>query len=246
MHPGSNTVLITGGASGIGLGLAERFLRAGSTVVVCGRREEKLREVGLRHPKLRIRVCDLSKESERIALFAWVTRELPRLNMLVNNAGIQLRLSLAEAGKWDEVHEEIAVNLEAPIHLSMLFLPHLVEQVRPTIINVTSGLAFAPIARMPIYCATKAAMHSFTLTLRRQLAGTAIRVVELIPPTVDTDLGGPGLHKFGVSVDEFVDGVMPRLEAGEIEIAYGPSEGLSRASRAELDEAFDRLNAPRE
>ena len=127
----------------------------------------------------------------------------------------------------------------------MLLIPHLVERERPAIVNVTSGLSFVPLANAPIYSATKAALHSFTLSLRHQLSGTPVEVVEIVPPAVNTDLGGPGLHTFGVAINEFLDSVVPRLEAGEREVAYGFAEQSSRASREELDRIFDRMNASR-
>jgi uncharacterized oxidoreductase len=243
MDLGSKTVLITGGASGIGYALAERFLRAGSRVIVCGRREEKLREAKRRHPEIHTRACDLAREADRLGLLDWTVREFPETDVLVNNAGIQERLDLADAGQWPRAEKEIAVNFEAAVHLAMLFAPHLTRQRESAIINVTSGLAFAPRTAVPVYCATKAALHSFTLSLRHQLAATNIRVIEIEPPAVDTDLGGPGLHTFGIPIDELVDAVMPRLQAGELEIAYGFAEQSSRASRAELDAIFQRLNA---
>ena len=243
MDPGSHTVLVTGGASGIGLALAARFLRAGSRVIVCGRRADKLREAAAAHPSLLTRPCDLSKETERRALAADLVREFPRLDVLVNNAGIQRRVRLADDEPWSATQEELAINLEAPVHLSRLFIPHLLNQQHPAIINVTSGLSFAPLATVPVYCATKAALHSFTLSLRHQLTGTVIEVIELIPPAVDTDLGGPGLHTFGVPIDEFADAVMPRLAKGEQEIAYGFADQSSHGSREELDAIFTRLNS---
>jgi len=241
MQLASNTVLVTGGASGIGLALAQRFMQAGSTVIACGRSKEKLEQARSRHPELRIHVCDLSKEKQREKFFAWATEEYPRLNVLVNNAGIQRRIRIP-GEKWSETHEEIAINFEAPVHLTALFLPHLMKQERPAILNVTSGLAFSPMASAPIYCATKAALHSFTLSLRHQLAGTPVQVIEVIPPAVNTDLGGPGLHTFGVAIEEFVNAVTMGLREGDPEIAYGYSQRASRASRSELDELFQRMN----
>lgn len=135
------------------------------------------------------------------------------------------------------------INLESVIHLSTLFIPHLLAQEHPAIVNVGSGLGFVPMARVPIYSATKAAVHSFTLSLRQQLLATPIEVIEVIPLAVHTDLGGVGLHTFGVSVDEFIDAVMPRLAAGDPEIAYGFSRQASQASRQELDEIFGRMNS---
>jgi uncharacterized oxidoreductase len=248
MDLSSNTVLITGGASGIGLALAERFLNAGSQVIICGRREDKLREAQTKLPGLHIRACDVAKAAERVALLQWVRREFPALNVLINNAGIQRRIQLAESvqpknnGEWAQMQQEIAINFEAPIHLATLFIPHLLQQQRPAIMNVTSGLAFAPLVAAPVYSATKAALRSFTLSLRHQLAKTPIQVVEIIPPAVNTDLGGPGLHDFGVPLDEFADAAFARLKKGDLEIAYGYAEMASRASREELNAAFERMN----
>jgi uncharacterized oxidoreductase len=244
MDLGSNTVLVTGGASGIGLALAERFLRAGSRVIVCGRRVEKLREVKERHPEMVTRACDLAEESERASLHEWAVAEFPALNVLVNNAGIQRRVRLAEGEEWARTRREIAINFDAPVHLTTLFLPHLLTRAGAAVVNVTSGLAFSPLARVPVYCATKAALRSFTLSLRHQLKGSSVKVIEIIPPAVNTDLGGPGLHTFGVPLDEFADSAAERLSRGDLEIPYGFAEQASRASREELDAIFERMNPP--
>jgi uncharacterized oxidoreductase len=242
MELASNTVLVTGGASGIGLALAERFIRAGSKVLVCGRREERLRELAEMHPGVVTRVSDVAREEERVALIDWATSQFPALNVLVNNAGIQRYPVLADSEDWEATRSEIAINFDAPVHLSRLVLPHLLRRPHGAIVNITSGLSFAPLARAPIYSATKAALHSFTVSLRHQLKGSLVEVIEIIPPAVDTDLGGPGLHAFGVPVGEFVDAVAQRLEKGEIEIGYDFAEKARRASRAELDEMFARMN----
>jgi uncharacterized oxidoreductase len=245
MRLDGNGVLITGGGSGIGRALAERFLAAGSAVAICGRREEKLREARKRHPEIRTLVCDVSRQEDRAALIAWAVRELPGFNVLVNNAGIQGRARLGDPRNWTAMATEVAVNLEAPVHLSALAIPHFAGKDRAAIINVGSGLAFAPLVAAPVYSATKAAIHSFTLSLRHELADTSVDVIEIVPPAVDTDLGGPGLHTFGVPVEELIGAVMPRLAAGELEIAYGTSEIASRAGREELEAIFRRMNAPK-
>jgi uncharacterized oxidoreductase len=245
MDLSANTVLVTGGASGIGLALATRLYRAGNVVAVCGRREDKLREARERLPSLMTRVCDLSRADERRELVEWVARDLPDLNVLVNNAGVQRYPELTGASDWASAEEEIAINFSAPVHLTMLLCPQLMRQKMAAIVNITSGLAFTPLARAPVYSATKAALHSFTLSLRHQLADTPVQVIEIAPPAVDTDLGGPGLHTFGVNLDEFADAVMPRLAAGELEIGYGFAEEARGASRVELDEIFIRMNARR-
>ncbi len=242
MQFASNTVLITRGASGIGLALAERFLQAGSEVIICGRRREQLRAAQDKHPRLKTRTCDVAKVSDRISLCQWAMAEFSGLNVLVNNAGIQRRLQLTQDEEWEQTQQEIAINFEAPVHLSTLLIPHLLKQPRPAIVNVTSGLGFVPMARAPIYSATKAALHSFTLSLRHQLSHTPIQVVEIVPPAVNTDLGGAGLHTFGVPLDEFADAGMVRMQNGDLEIAYGFSEHASRASREQLDELFNRMN----
>ena len=244
MDLASNTVLVTGGASGIGLALAARFLAAGSTVIICGRRESKLREARERHPRLVTRVADLGRAEERVALRDWIVDTCPALNVLVNNAGIQRRLTLTQDEPWDATREELAINIEAPVHLCQLFLTHLQRQRQAAIVNVTSGLGFAPLAAAPIYSATKAALHSFTLSLRHQLRETSIEVIEIVPPAVNTDLGGAGLHTFGVDVNEFADSVMTRIAAGETEVGFSYSEQVRRASRAELDATFARMNSP--
>jgi uncharacterized oxidoreductase len=242
MNLSSNTILITGGASGIGLALAERFLQADNEVIICGRREEKLREAQEKYPALRTYAVDVAQESERANLFNWVTSEFPNLNVLINNAGIQRRIDLNENENWEARRQEIAINFDAPVHFASLFAAHLQKQKNPVIANVTSGLSFVPLANVPVYSATKAALHSFTLSLRKQLAQTGIEVIEIVPPAVDTDLGGVGLHTFGVNVDEFADAVFEGLKNGETEIAYGSAQQSSRASREQLDEIFKQLN----
>lgn len=229
--------MITGGASGIGLALAERFLKAGSEVIVCGRREEKLEEAKRLHPGLHTRVCDVAQEWDRKTLFEWIIREFPKLNVLVNNAGIQRRGKFTEdTESWEVRRQEIAINVEAPIHFSALFIPHLKQQPTAAIINVSSGLAFTPATFASVYSATKAAVHSFTMTLRHELANTSIEVIEIVPPAVNTDLGGVGIHTMGAPVDEFADNIMQRIAAGELEVGYGRAEKARLASREEIND----------
>lgn len=136
--------------------------------------------------------------------------------------------------------QEIDINLGGPIHLTSLLLTHLLKQPQAYVMNVSSGLAFAPIAHMPIYCATKAALHSVTLSLRQQLKGTSVDVIEIIPPAVKTNLGGA--HDFGVELAEFADSVLQQLENEKKEVTYGTSLKSSQASRAELDQIFMQMN----
>lgn len=244
MRIAGSTVLITGGATGIGWALAERFLKAGSNVIICGRRKARLDEARKKYPQLHTYVCNVASEQERAELFQKITKDFPGLNVLVNNAGVQRRVKLAESSdEWSTLHEEIAINFDAVVHLSMLFIPHLQKQQDAHIINVSSGLAFVPGAFAPVYSATKAAVHSFTMSLRHQLSATGIKVVEIAPPAVNTDLGGVGLHTFGVPLDEFADSVFKRVVDGEQEVGYGTSEKSRKASREELDEIFRNMNS---
>jgi uncharacterized oxidoreductase len=246
MNLSQNTILLTGGATGIGLALAQRFAQAGSQVIICGRRADKLQAAQQQVPGLHYYECDLALAADRAELAQRVVRDFPALNVLLNNAGIQNRFQMADLpaslAAWEQQRQEIAINLEAPVHLAALLLPHLRQQPAAAIINVSSGLAFAPMAAAPIYSATKAALHSFTLSLRQQLASTGVRVLEIVPPAVNTDLGGPGLHTWAVPVDEFADSIMARLAAGEEEVGFGTSESIRQASRAELDARFKQLN----
>ena len=232
-----NTILITGGSNGIGLALAERFLRYGNTVIICGRRYEKLRAARARFPKLHIRRCDVADESQRTALHAWAMKEFPGLNVLVNNAGIQQRIALHDQTlDWNDYKREITINLEAPIHLSRLFIPHLAKQPKAVIMNVSSGLAFMPPVWAPVYGVTKAGLHSFTFAMREQLADVGITVIEIIPPAVNTDLGGIGQHTFGVPVNDFADEVFKGLENGDAEVGFGGKQLAStRLPREDLE-----------
>src|SRR4029079_10381419 len=171
------------------------------------------------------------------------TQEFPAVNVLVNNAGIQRRIDLTAGDDWKSTGSEIEINLDAPIHLTQLFLPHFAETENAAIMNVTSGLSFMPLANVPVYCATKAALHSFTLSLRWQLKESKVKVIEIIPPAVDTDLQAPGLHTFGVNVDEFADHVFKDLDTDSIEIAYGTAQTASRASRETLDAIYQNMNS---
>jgi uncharacterized oxidoreductase len=236
-----NTILITGGASGIGLAFAERFLNNGNEVIVVGRREAKLKEAKEKFSKLHIKVCDVSVEAERKSLLEWATAQFPNLNVLINNAGIQQRVNLQNVNQdWEYYRNEISINIDAPIHLSMLFNPHLMKQKSSYIINVSSGLAIMPGVWVPIYSATKAAVHSFTTSLRHQLENTSVEVIEIFPPAVNTDLGGVGLHTFGAPLDHFADMILRGLEEGELEIGYGGTTERLSAGREEIIEGTKR------
>jgi uncharacterized oxidoreductase len=217
-------------------------LKKENTVIVCGRRQEKLDEAKRNHPGLHTHRCDVSQEFERVQLFSTITRDFPKLNVLLNNAAVSGFHNLDTTASWPEERNMIATNLEGTIHLSQLFASHLSKQDAPAIFVTTSGLAYVPRASFPIYCATKAALHSFALSLRHQLKPLKIEVIEICPPHVDTDLGAPGRNKAGIPVDEFADGVMAELEKGTLEITYGTSTKWANASREERNEILKMVN----
>jgi uncharacterized oxidoreductase len=237
-----HTVLVTGGATGIGFGIAGLFAGAGSVVIISGRRREALDQAKKSLPHLVTLPCDLSRSEERERLAALLTEKYPALDVLVNNAGIQQRMDVHGTDFWARTRDELAINLEAPLHLSHLLIPLLSRNKGSCIINVSSGLAFVPMARTPIYCATKAAIHSFTQSLRVQVKKDGIEVIEIIPPAVATDLGGVGLHAKDTPVAEFIAAVREQLAAGKPEVTHGFSEKTSQGSRQDLDAVFQRMN----
>ncbi|WP_158796104.1 SDR family NAD(P)-dependent oxidoreductase [Pedobacter sp. L105] len=220
-------VLITGGSSGIGLGLAQRFLSAGIRVLVTGRDGEKLKQAARENPGLEIFINDISLPEEREALSRYVAHTMPGLNLLINNAGIQRRVALADDhADWAERQAEINILLSAPVHLNHLLIPLLLLPGKTsTIVNVTSGGAFIPQVFAPIYSACKAALHHYTITLRHALSRTSCKVVELIPPAVQSGLAGPGLNH-GVPLNEFCDAVFNALTGDQAEIGFAQTAGL--------------------
>ena len=239
MNLSNNKILITGGASGIGLGLTERFLKENNTVIICGRREAVLKEVSDKYPSVITRVCDLSNETERIALYEWIAAEHSDLNVLVNNAGIQQWMNITDADFYTRAKEEIITNIEAPVHLISLFIN---LSSLNTVMNVTSGLAFTPLTKTPVYSGTKAFFHSFTLSLRYLLKSKNIEVVEIIPPALNTDLGGKGIHDAAPPVSDFIEAIFAQLKEGKTELSFGFSEAMTKASQEDLKNAFNRMN----
>ena len=245
-----NTVLVTGGATGIGYALAEKFLDAGSEVIVCGRRKRKLEAAKRQLPALHVTQCDVAVESERKNLLKWATTRFPDLNVLINNAGIQRQVDFTSpdiANRTPLKDDEVTINLASQIRLCALFTPKLLSRETAAILNISSGLAFVPIATMPIYCATKAAIHSFTISLRHQLRGTSVRVFEAAPPTTDTELdasfaGEQEQAYRGISPREVAESIMEGLKADREEILIGEAQGLYREALRDPKAIFRKLN----
>jgi uncharacterized oxidoreductase len=238
MKLNGNKILVTGGGSGIGYAMAERFAAEGNTVIICGRRESALKQAAERLPSLITRQCDLANEDERVSLFEWISKEHDDLNVLVNNAGIQNWMSVTDEDFFQRAKNEITTNIEAPIHLTQLFLnlPSL-----ETIMNVTSGLSFVPLTKVPVYSATKAFFHSFTVSLKHLLKN--IEVIEVIPPALNTDLGGKGLHDWAPPVSEFIESIFAQLKEGKSELTFGYTEAMSQAGQDVFKPIFARINA---
>ena len=180
------------------------------------------------------------------ALYEWVASNFKDVNVLVNNAGIQRKVDMTGGiSSLENVDDEIETNLKAQIHLSAHFIPLLMKQQEAAIVNISSSLGFAPIAMFPIYSATKAAMHSFTISLRHQLRETHVKVFEVVPPGVyDTELKGAKgkRNDWSISSAEMADAIMRGLEGDKYEIGAGTSVRLLRASRDDLDKAFGNMN----
>jgi len=239
MNLSNNKILITGGASGIGLGLTERFLQENNTVIICGRRESVLNEVKAKYPSVITKVCDLTNKEDRINLFNWISTEHNDLNVLINNAGIQQWMKVTDADFYERAEIEVETNVMAPIHLSHLFLnlPSL-----NTIINVTSALAFIQLAKVPVYCGTKALLHSFSESLRYLLIDRNIEVIEMIPPAINTDLGGIGLHDHAPPVSAFIESIFEQLKEQKSKLTFGFSEVMANANPEALKAAFKQMN----
>lgn len=248
MNVKGNIVLITGGATGIGLSLVKEFVQAGNEVIICGRRPDKLDEAKALYPSIHTKQFDLSLPTGRVSLNNWIKQDFPGLNILINNAGIQRSIDFRKGiESIKTIDNEIAINLEAPIHLCAYFIPLLQTQKESAIINITSGLGFIPSVAMPVYSATKAALHSFTVTLRRQLKDTSIKVFEIIPPMVDTDLDKGERKKrgqtyFGITPEQTAKESFEAIQKDEYEFAVGDAKNFRTGAKQNFEEHFDRMN----
>lgn len=220
MKLSGNTILVTGGSSGIGLALATAFARhPGNTVIVCGRNARKLEAVHAQNPGIVTVRCDIASEQDQRCLAELVAHKYPTLNILINNAGIQHNYSFADSRSHTSfaVEEEININFLAQVKLTDRMLPTLLRQPGAAIVNVTSALALVPKQSAPVYCATKAAMRSFTKALRYQLASTSVRVFEIVPALVDTEMT-KGRGKGKITPEALATAALRGIEADTYEI----------------------------
>jgi uncharacterized oxidoreductase len=233
----NNTILITGGATGIGFELAKALITNGNTVIVCGRREEKLLEAKALLPQLITYKCDISDFNQRRALYNYCIQNHSSINILINNAGMQREINFLDGEEnYLQGDNEVAINLDACFHLTALFTPYFAQKTSAAIINVSSGLALVPLVITPIYSATKAALHSFSISLRKQLENTSIKVFEILPPIVDTDLDRGARDKRGqtnkgMKAEEVAIESLVGIANGKFEIAIGIVKLLRIGSR---------------
>jgi len=232
------TILITGGSAGIGLSFALKFLNLGNDVIVTGRRQAVLEEVKSKYPKLRTIQSDVAEPAQIAALAAHVKAHFPKLDVLMNNAGISLYRNLkAPAADLAGLMAEMNINVGGVLRMTSAFIDTL-KANKGTIINVSSGLAFVPLPCIPIYCATKAAIHSYTQSLRFQLEETGVEVIEVMPPAVKTDMTADLPEGDGftlITTDELVKQSFASLKAGALEIRPGQSKQLAFMRRLAPD-----------
>jgi uncharacterized oxidoreductase len=257
MNISGNTILITGGTSGIGLEMAAQLLKLGNTIIITGRDQGRIEATQRQLPGIQGFRSDVSDPQEIRALYEATIKKFPRLNVLINNAGIMRKINLHDAGNLAEnIHREIDTNLSGPIRMVTQFLTHLKAQKTAAIVNVSSGLAFVPFAIAPVYSATKAGLHSFTLSLRVQLKNTRIQVFELAPPATRTplltgDFTADDMKDAQVmEVVEMVRDAIHGLKKDQLEIRPGQSNALKMLSRIapqfilnQLSKAADRMLA---
>lgn len=240
----NHTILITGGSSGIGLEMARQFSNKNNKVLICGRTLKKLESAKEEIPSLHYLQCDISKPEECEKLRYWIETQHPECNILINNAAIVTRRNFYEdEDAIKNAEAEIATNLRAPIRLSKRFAPVLEKNGKPAIINITTGLAYVPRATYPFYCATKAALHSFTKVLRSQSENRNIKIIEVLFPVVDTPWHDGHPPAIAIAPEEAVDEMVRELEKGKVEIRVGKVKLLYILSRIAPNFAFRTLNS---
>jgi uncharacterized oxidoreductase len=246
MKLSGNTILITGGGSGIGRGLAEALLALGNQVIIAGRRKQTLEATTAANPGMKSATLDIGNADSIRSFATQITKDFPALGVVIQNAGIMRMENLNDQpGDLADAESIITTNLLGPIRLNAALMPHLLKQPHATVMTVSSGLAFVPLAPTPTYCATKAAIHSYTQSLRYQLKSTHVEVLELIPPYVQTDLLGGASDPRAMPLDKYIAEVMEILKAQPTatEICVENVKGLRfAAENGHYDAVFNGLN----
>jgi short-subunit dehydrogenase involved in D-alanine esterification of teichoic acids len=243
MKTTGNTILVAGGTSGIGRALALRLHEAGNKVIVAGRRRDRLDQIAAENPGIEGEVLDITDEASIQRLYETVTAKHPRLNAVIAMAGIMSWERVLDPDSLDLAERTITTNLLGPIRLVHAFAPFLTRQPDAAILTVTSGLAYVPLAGSPTYSATKAAMHSYTESLREQLRDTSVQVIEIAPPLVRTQLNGAASdNDAAMPLDEFIEEVVGLLES-EPDAAQILVDRVKPLRFAEADGTYDKVFA---
>lgn len=244
-----NTILITGGTSGIGFEFIKQLSELDNTIIVTGRDLEKLERTKKSFPKVHTIQSDVSDPKAIVTLYEQVTKQFPDLNILINNAGIMKKINLHDTtGALTDLTQEMEINLNGPIRMVKQFLPHLKTKSEAAIINVTSALAFVPLPISPVYCATKAGLHSYTLSLRAQLKNTKVKVFELAPPATKTELITGDFTEEDMkgssvmTVEDMVKVAVNGMKNDRWEIRPGQSNQLKMMSRIAPDFILKQLS----
>ena len=226
-----NTILITGGSSGIGLAILKSFYQLGNKIIIVARDIDKLKEVQIQFPEIAIFQCDLTNQTDIDGLIVFIEQNYSNLNMLFNNAAIQYNYDfLTEQNIVNKIDYEVSANLTSTIKLCGLLLPVLLKNENSAIVNVSSGLAISPKKSAPVYCASKAAIHNFTKAFRYQMEGKNLKVFEILPPIVETPMTeGRGKNK--ISPEELVREFMNDFKKNREESYIGKSKLLKFISR---------------
>ncbi|MDN3548861.1 SDR family oxidoreductase [Mucilaginibacter aquaedulcis] len=238
------TVLITGGGSGIGFEIAKLLSEAGNAVIITGRNERKLRDAAAKLSGIDIFPADLKNDTDVSALAAYISQNHPRLDILINNAGEMLTYDLAtDPGIYQNANSEMRTNFIATLHLTESLLPLLKTRPEAAIVNVTSILALAPVSAVSTYSASKAALRSFTQSLRHSLSqSTAIKVFELLPPLVNTELSKDFGGQNGIHPQEVATALLDGMTGDRFEIHVGDTQGFYNGFFPAADAAFKMLN----
>lgn len=244
MKLSGNTILITGGSSGIGLELSKRLIQQKNKVIICGRSQQKLNKVKKQLPELETVQCDLSNKTECSKMAQWVIEQHPDINMLINNAALVHKVDFLSTENIMEMAElEVETNFMAPIRLTYTLYPHLQKNTNPKIINITSGLVYTPRAAYPFYNATKAALHSFTQVFRKKTEHSSVDTIEVMFPAVKTPWHKGNPPKIAIPTEKAVDDMLKGLEKGIPEVRIAGVKLLYMISRIAPRFAFKKVNS---
>lgn len=243
MNLSGNTILITGGSSGIGLELSKQLLKKNNKIIICGSSKEKLRKVKLEFPEIETINCDLMNKTERQSFIDQIRRNFPELNVLINNAARVNKIDFLKTANSIELAEnELSINFLAPIHLTKGLFPLLNENQNSQIVNITTGLVYVPRTDYPFYCPTKSALHSFTQILRKQIENDSVAVTEVMFPAVNTPWHNGSPPKIAIGPEKAVEEMLKGLWNNKSEIRVGRSKILYIISRIFPKFAFNLVN----